>query len=138
MPYFTAAYILNRVPSKSITTTPYELWTKRQPKLGHLRPWDSTAYIHDPCHKHEKLSLRGKKYIFIQYPKHSKGYFFIGENTDISIYEIESRDVNFLEYDFPTRQHFKKISNLWKWMILIVGAIKINHKNMSPLKTIRD
>ena len=33
-----ATYILNRVPSKSVTSTPYELWTKRKPDLSNLRP----------------------------------------------------------------------------------------------------
>ena len=32
----TAAYILNRVPTKSVISTPYELWTGRKPELGHL------------------------------------------------------------------------------------------------------
>ena len=34
----TATYILNRVPSKSIPTTPYELWTGAKPNLENLRP----------------------------------------------------------------------------------------------------
>jgi transposase InsO family protein len=33
----TAIHILNRVPSKSVTKTPYELWTGRVPSLHHLR-----------------------------------------------------------------------------------------------------
>ena len=35
----TAAYILNRVPSKFVTGTPYELWTGRKPSLYYLRSW---------------------------------------------------------------------------------------------------
>ncbi|KAL0286174.1 UNVERIFIED_CONTAM: Copia protein [Sesamum calycinum] len=34
----TAAYILNRVPSKSIPSTPYELWHGRKPSLESLCP----------------------------------------------------------------------------------------------------
>ena len=34
----TAAYILNRVPSKSVPSTSYEVWTGRKPDLSHLRP----------------------------------------------------------------------------------------------------
>ena len=34
----TATFILNRVPSKSVPTTPYELWTNRKPDLSVLRP----------------------------------------------------------------------------------------------------
>ena len=32
----TAIYILNRVPSKAVTKTPYELWTKKKPSIRHL------------------------------------------------------------------------------------------------------
>ena len=32
-----AIYILNRVPSKSVPKTPYELWTEREPSLNHFR-----------------------------------------------------------------------------------------------------
>ena len=35
----TAIYILNRVPSKSVPKTPYELWTGREPSLNHFRVW---------------------------------------------------------------------------------------------------
>ena len=33
----TAIYILNRVPSKSVPKTPFELWTSRKPSLNHFR-----------------------------------------------------------------------------------------------------
>ena len=35
----TAIYILNRVPSKSVPKTPYELWTGREPSLNHFCVW---------------------------------------------------------------------------------------------------
>ena len=34
----TAAYILNRVPSKSVPSTPCEMWHGRKPSLEGLRP----------------------------------------------------------------------------------------------------
>ena len=33
----SASYLLNRVPSKSVIKTPYEIWTGRKPMLAHLR-----------------------------------------------------------------------------------------------------
>jgi len=36
--FLMATYILNRVPSKSVTATPYKLWHGRKPSLDHLRP----------------------------------------------------------------------------------------------------
>ena len=34
----TTSYMLNRVPFKSISTTPYELWSSRKPTLNKLHP----------------------------------------------------------------------------------------------------
>ena len=67
----TAAYILNRVSSKSIPSTPYELW-----------------------------GPKGKKCIFIRYLESSKGYIFLAEDINGSVTKIESRDVVFLEEEF--------------------------------------
>jgi len=39
----TAIYILNRVPSKSVPKTPYELWTGREHSLNHFRAWGCPA-----------------------------------------------------------------------------------------------
>ena len=38
----SVAFVLNRMPFKSIASTPYELWTGRKPDLNILRPWDLT------------------------------------------------------------------------------------------------
>ena len=41
----TAAFMLNRAPSKSIETTPYELWFGKKPKWSFLKVWVSDAYV---------------------------------------------------------------------------------------------
>ena len=110
----TATYILNRVPSKSIQSTPYELWTGRKPELGNMRPWGSAAYVHNASHEHGKLGPRGKKCIFVRYFEHSKGYVFIGEQLDGTISKIESRDAEFLEMDFPSRGDVSKDKDFYE------------------------
>ena len=80
--WFTTAYVLNRVPSKSVSSTPYELWTGREPNLSELHPWGCAAYILDSFHKFGQLGPRGKKCIFIIYSTNSKGYVFIGEDNN--------------------------------------------------------
>jgi hypothetical protein len=35
----TTVYILNRVPSKSVLSTPYELWNGVKPNLSYFHPW---------------------------------------------------------------------------------------------------
>src|SRR4051812_12978349 len=41
----TAAFTLNRAPSKSVETTPYELWFGAKPKLSFLKVWGCEAYV---------------------------------------------------------------------------------------------
>lgn len=104
----TPTYILNLVSSKYVTFTPYKLWIGKRLELNHLRPQWSAGYVYDPSPKHDKLGPHGKKYIFIRYPKCSKGYAFISENTDGNISKLESPDVTFIENDFPSRGELQK------------------------------
>ena len=41
----TVVFTLNRAPSKSIETTPYELWFGKKPKLSFLKVWGCDAYV---------------------------------------------------------------------------------------------
>jgi hypothetical protein len=41
----TAAFTLNRAPSKSIETTPYELWFGNKPKLSFLKVSGCDVYV---------------------------------------------------------------------------------------------
>ena len=40
-----AAFTLNRVPSKSVEKTPYEIWTGKHPSLSFLKIWGYDAYV---------------------------------------------------------------------------------------------
>ena len=63
----TLSQLLNQVPSKFVSSTPYELWNNRKPDPSNLRPWRSVAYVFNPSHKYGKLGHRGRKCIFIRY-----------------------------------------------------------------------
>ena len=41
----TAAFILNRVLSKAVEKTPYEIWTGKTPSLSFLKIWGCEAYV---------------------------------------------------------------------------------------------
>ncbi|XP_075669835.1 uncharacterized protein LOC142639561 [Castanea sativa] len=58
----TAAYILNRVPSKSVPTTP-----GAKSNLENLQPWGCVGFVHSTSHKYRKLGPRASKKIFIRY-----------------------------------------------------------------------
>lgn len=42
----------------------------------------ANVYVHNLSHKHGKLGPKGNKCTFKRYPKHSKGYVFVGEHDD--------------------------------------------------------
>jgi hypothetical protein len=72
----TAIHILNRVPSKAVPKTPYELWTGREPSLKHLRVWGSPAETKVFNPNIEKLDPKTVSCHFIGYPEKSKGFCF--------------------------------------------------------------
>ncbi|KAL8097695.1 hypothetical protein AgCh_030709 [Apium graveolens] len=89
----TSTYLLNKVPSKSVPQTPYEIWKERKPSLKHVKIWGCPAYVKkvDP----DKLESRSVKYNFVGYPKETLGYYFY---TDHRVFV--SRHATFLEKEF--------------------------------------
>jgi hypothetical protein len=70
----TAMFTLNRVPTKSVERTPYEIWTGKHPGLSFLKVWGCEAYV-----KHlmpDKLTPKSDKYFFVWYPRKTEGYYF--------------------------------------------------------------
>jgi hypothetical protein len=70
----TAAFTLNRVLTKSVERTPYEIWTGKHPRLSFLKIWGCEAYV-----KHlmsDKLTPKSDKCFFVGYPRKIKGYYF--------------------------------------------------------------
>nr|CAE04463.2 OSJNBa0029L02.4 [Oryza sativa Japonica Group] len=70
----TAAFILNRVPSKSVHKTPYEIWTGKRPSLSFLKIWGYEVYVKRL--QSDKLTPKSDKCFFVGYPKEKKGYYF--------------------------------------------------------------
>ncbi|CAM8940925.1 unnamed protein product [Rhodiola kirilowii] len=91
----TATYLLNRVPSKAVPKTPYELWTGRKPSVKHLRVWGcpTEVKLYNPHEK--KLNPRTVSGFFIGYPEKSKGYIFYCPNHSTRI--VETGNARFIE-----------------------------------------
>jgi len=70
----TAAFTLNRAPSKSVEMTPYELWFGKKPKLSFLKVWGCDVYVKKL--QPDKLEPKAEKCVFIGYPKETIGYTF--------------------------------------------------------------
>ena len=85
-------------------------------------PWGSVAYIHNPSHKYGKLSHKGRKCVFIRYDEHFKGYVFIGKHEDGIVIKLKSRDVTFLEDDFPHTSEIDRDLHLYDMMNLDIRS----------------
>ena len=93
----TVIHTLNRVTSKSVLKTPYELWTGKEPSLSYLRVWGcpAEAKVFNP--NIGKLDSKTVSYHFIGYPEKSKGYRFYCPDRHMKF--VETRHVVFLEDD---------------------------------------
>ena len=89
----TATYLQNRLPTKSIAKTPFEIWTEKKPDLSHLKVFGSWAYVWIPAAKRSKLEAKSKKMLFVGYSLHHKAYRFIDPETHNL---VTSRDCRFL------------------------------------------
>ena len=67
-------HILNRVPSKSVPTTPYKIWHGKKSSLSYFKTWICPIYVKKL--KANKLEDRSIIAWFIGYPKESIGYYF--------------------------------------------------------------
>ena len=70
----TAAFTLNKVPSKSVVKTPYEIWTGKVPSLSFLKIWGCEAFVKRL--QSDKLTPKSDKCIFVGYLKKTLGYYF--------------------------------------------------------------
>ncbi|KAA0059681.1 gag/pol protein [Cucumis melo var. makuwa] len=70
----TSVYILNNVPFKSVSETPYELWKGRKGSLRHFRIWGCPTHV--LVQNPKKLEHRSKLCLFVGYPKESRGGLF--------------------------------------------------------------
>lgn len=54
----TIIYIFNRVPSKAVTNTPYQLWIGKKPSLRHFHIWGCLAQARPYKPNERKLDSR--------------------------------------------------------------------------------
>ncbi|RVW30669.1 Retrovirus-related Pol polyprotein from transposon TNT 1-94 [Vitis vinifera] len=77
----TAVYILNRVPSKAVAKTPYELWTSKKPSIRHLHVWGCPAEARPYKPNEKKLDSRTVSCYFVRYSERSRGFKFYDPST---------------------------------------------------------
>ena len=113
-----AVYILNRVPSKAVTKTPYELWTGKKPSIRHLHIWGCPAEARPYRPNEKKLDSRTVSCYFVGYAERSRGFKFYNPTTksffetgnarfleDVEFGGEDIRNVVFEEEEFVSLPH---------------------------------
>jgi hypothetical protein len=96
----TAAHIINRVLSKSVSKTPYELWTGRKSSINYLHIWGCPAEAKIFNSQLGKLDPKTISCHFIGYPDKSKEYrFYCPEHTTKY---VDTRHTVFLKCDMSS------------------------------------
>ncbi|KAH7834402.1 hypothetical protein Vadar_015602 [Vaccinium darrowii] len=90
----TAIYILNRVPSKAIAKTPYELWTEKKSSLRHFHVWGCPTEARPYRPNERKLDSRTVSCYFVGYSERSRGFKFYCPSTNTI---IETDNAKFIE-----------------------------------------
>jgi hypothetical protein len=93
----TACHVHNRVLSKKIHSSPYELWNGRKPNLNYFKVWGCITYLRIPDPKRTKLGPRAIKSVFVGYTVNSKAYRLLDLSSNTI---VESRGVEFIENKF--------------------------------------
>ena len=92
------AFTLNRVPSKAVEKTPYEMCTCKRPSLSFLKIWGYEAYVKRQVSN--KLEPKSDKCLFVGNPKETKGYYFY---NPIENKVFVARNGVFLESEFISK-----------------------------------
>ncbi|KAG5874230.1 hypothetical protein JTB14_012843 [Gonioctena quinquepunctata] len=74
-------YLQNRLPSRSIDVTPYEMWKNKKPNTSHIQKFGCYAYAMISEGQRRKLDEKAVKLRFVEYDKHSNGYRLLNENS---------------------------------------------------------
>ena len=94
----TAAFTLNRVPSKAVDKTPYQIWFGKTPSLSFLKIWGCEVFVRRQIS--EKLAAKSDKCVFVGYPKETRGYYFYNP-TENKVFV--ARNGVFMEKEFLSK-----------------------------------
>ena len=120
----TAVYILNVVPSKSIQSTPLELWNGHKPSLRHFRIWRCPAHVLKG--KTGKLEPCTEVCMFVGYPKGTRGGLFYSPSDKKYLYQQMRL---FLKMTIWQTSNFKPHSKV------VLEELRSDHIRKSPSTT---
>jgi len=90
----TTMYIQNRAPHRALGKKTLGVFTRKKPKVNHLRIFGNISYCHMPDDKRTKLDQTAEKGVFVEYNETSKAFrIYIPSSRKI----VVGRDMKFIE-----------------------------------------
>jgi transposase InsO family protein len=112
----TDVYVLNRVSSKAVPKTPFELWNGWKSSLNHLHIWGCPAEVRIYNPNIKKLDPRITSGHFIGYAVNSKGFrLYCPSNNTRIVESMNARLLEDLEHSgnaYPLRIELEKAQEL--------------------------
>ena len=98
---------MNRVPSKAVAKTPYELWTSKKPSIRHLHVWGCPAEARPYKPNEKKLDSRTVSCYFVRYSERSRGFKFYDPSSRSF---FETGNAKFIEdVELSGRESLRKV-----------------------------
>ena len=120
-----AVYILNRVPSKAIAKTPYELWTSKKPSIRPLHVWRCPAKARPYKPNEKKLDSKTVRCYFVGYSERSRGFKFYDSSTRSF---FETNNAKFIEdVELSGREPLRKVVFEEKYVSIPIIATGHGH-----------
>ncbi|RVW97553.1 Retrovirus-related Pol polyprotein from transposon TNT 1-94 [Vitis vinifera] len=130
----TAVYILNRVPSKAVAKTPYELWTSKKPSIRHLHVWGCPVEARPYKPNEKKLDSRTVSCYFVGYSERSRGFKFYDPSTRSF---FETGNAKFIEdVELSGRESLRKV--VFEEEFVNIPIITIGHGHIMFNDTIQN
>lgn len=94
-----ANYLQNRLPTRAIEATPYELWNGKRPGVTHFQAFGTKCFVHIPAEKRHKLENTAKQMILVGYDEQSKAYRCYDQASKKLVISRDVRFAGFAETD---------------------------------------
>ena len=123
---------LNRIPSKIVIKTPYELWTGKSPNIRHLHVWSCPANARPYILHEKKLNSRTVSCFFVAYSGRYKSFRFYCPSTK-NIIETDNAKLFFLRIFRTVRVNYIRISHEEEHIVILMTTIP-NDEVLAPLQ----
>ena len=133
---------MNRVPSKVVAKTPYELWTSKKPSIRHLHVWGCPTEAR-LFKTNEKLDSRTVNCYFVEYFERLRGFKFYDPSTRSFFETVNAKFIE--DVELSGRESLRKVVFEEEFVSIPIITTGLGHiifddtiQNVQPITEIVD